>query len=141
MTPTLWLLAALGFALGVALVGHWLNIQQRRADAKADAEYRTADAEQMARDVRKLRNDVPSPRTTGINTQQVRATAVSAAIRDMGKKTTTPNPYQPASRAHGIWQENYDRVTRDQVQLQSEMYGDESHVEPGQLCPIDHHNV
>lgn len=129
MTATHWLLIIFIAALVLALSA-WALVQLLRDDAPA---IRTADARQIHRDVRKLQAQVPSaprprhragqPATAHSypppNLAQVRAQAINAALRDLGKRTTTPNPYRPGSPAHTTWADNYARLFSVDAALQA----------------------
>ena len=130
MTPTHWLLLAIIVTLAVVLLSSWALVQLHR-DENTPA-YRTADSAAMQRDVRKLQALVPEapprarvragPTDTSHRLQgtqaQVRAQAITAALRDGAKGTSTANPYRQGSDAHAIWAQNYARLISDQQSLQ-----------------------
>lgn len=125
MNSTLWLLV--GIIVFILVVLAALYGRKRWAEARDALDYRTINASTMESHVRAIHAQVPAARRSpAINVESVRARAVTAAIRDMGHKTTTLNPYQPASRAHAIWAENYARVMRDQKELHEEIAADEA---------------
>lgn len=133
MTPTQWLIAAIIIALAIALGA--LYFRARWREARQALDYRTIDVATMESDVRKLQRhvpDAPRPRQRAgqpaavysypsPNLTQVRAQAISAALRDIGKHTSRPNPYREGSHAHSTWAEHYNRLTQDQAALQAEI--------------------
>lgn len=124
MTATHWLIVAIVITLLCLLAGLWLASRVKQAANTTPC--RTANAEQMARDVRALQKQLsiaPRPRHRAgqpamhsfpVNLEQVRASAVRAALRDMGKGTSTLNPYRGKGAAATTWTENYARVMCNQ---------------------------
>lgn len=130
MTHTHWLIAVIIIVILALLAALYLH--GRRAAAQAALDYRTINASTMESDVRAIRAQVPdAPSRNRLRagplaashllqgTQaQVRAQAITAALRDIGKGTSTPNPYRQGSAAHTTWAQHYERLISDQKSLQ-----------------------
>lgn len=139
MTATHWLIAAIIITLLCILAGLWLASRVKHA-ANA-ATYRTANAQQIEREVRALQQQMhtpPRPRHRAgqpvlhsfpVNLEQVRASAVRAGLRDMGRGTASLNPYRGKGVAASTWQENYDRVMGQQIAVHDELPATEAAVQ------------
>lgn len=139
MTATHWLITAIIITLLCILAGLWLASRVKHA-ANAAA-CRTANAQQMARDVQALQQQIrtpPRPRHRAgqpvlhsfpVNLEQVRANAVRAGLLDMGRGTASLNPYRGKGMAASTWQENYDRVMRQQIAAHDEVLANEEAVQ------------
>lgn len=127
---TFALLGSLGMFALLAVI--YALFRPRRRPAPP---FHTANARAMARQVRQLQRQVPdapprphvragparnvAPMPQG-TLAQVRAQAITAALRDMGTSSSRPNPYRAGSATHTTWQEHYDRLTADHQRLQDE---------------------
>lgn len=130
MNIALWILAALVAVCALAWFGRW--VCKRWDNADQALEYRTADWSAIDSDVRKICLGVPDapPRNRTRagplaashllqGTQaQVRTQAITAALPDVGKGTSTPNPYRQGSASHTTWAQHYERLISDQKSLQ-----------------------
>ena len=121
MNPTHWLLAAFAIILVLAIAAMYIASTREAKDA---LEYRTADGGVIEADVQALQQLVPSPRPRvragNLNLAQVATQAVTAALRDMGRGETTPNPYSTATLEYGHWQHHYKRVRGNATASQRE---------------------
>ena len=133
-----WLIVTLVALAAIFLAGYLIARVCKTPDGAPAC--RTASASAMQTDVHKLLRQVPSPQRPrmragkagaeqfpAVNLQQVRTQAISAALRDMGLRVATPNPYPRGSQAHATWAQNYDRLASDQKALQASINKDAAH--------------
>lgn len=130
MTSIHWLIAAAIIVIAIALALVYYRAKWHQASQALD--YRTIDYSTMEHEVAALQATVPDARPRHRagqpatvysypppNLVQVRAQAINAALRDLGRHTTTPNPYRTGSDAHTTWEDNYGRLLQVDQALQA----------------------
>ena len=125
MNSTLWLLLGLvifcTLCLIAVFIGHCISIELTDAD---EPTYRTADEDQMQRDLALLRSQAsitashskpkPTASTCCCDLQTTRAQAGYAALADLmiGKGVpVTPNPHTQGGLLYAVWASQYKTTT------------------------------